>query len=124
MAKATPARPTSVKVGFSVYEIKYLDHDDWPSHDQDAMGVTYSNQCLINIRTEDEDTRRSGAAYHEQEIKVTLLHELMHACFHVSNLTDTIKEAKDPEELTCATLSPSLLAVLRDNPEVASYLLG
>ena len=52
----------------------------------------------------------------------TVLHEIIHACGHAAGVKWTTT-GDDAEEDTIESLSPTLLAALRDNPRLATYLL-
>lgn len=49
----------------------------------------------------------------------TLLHEILHACW---NQTPLRERDEDDEERTVTALTPLLLGVLRDNPDLVAYL--
>jgi hypothetical protein len=51
--------------------------------------------------------------------RVTLLHEILHACFHAADYPLSHKR----EEKAVSALAPVLLAVLRDNPHIVTYLI-
>ena len=56
----------------------------------------------------------------EQHKRVTLLHECLHACWHVTDPADP----HDAEEMAIRTLSGPLLDMLRRNPALVAYLLA
>lgn len=49
--------------------------------------------------------------------RITLLHEVLHACTEQVNLKDN-----DDEETFVSRVSPLLLQVLRENPDLVAYL--
>jgi hypothetical protein len=57
---------------------------------------------------------------HDQHKRMALLHEVLHACWHV---TDPI-DPHTVEEMAIRTLTGPLLDVLRRNPELVAYLLA
>lgn len=52
----------------------------------------------------------------------TVLHEVLHACFHVAGLRKDFPEPK--EERLVSALSSLLLDTLRRNPQLVAYLTG
>lgn len=109
-------RPTKFRAGGFNWKVEYFLHKDWPTEDDSKMGVSHVDMHKVHIRLSDKEAR-----YGEGAIKETLLHELMHVCYFISGRDheDTFKE-----EDTIRFLSPTLLAVLRDNLPVARYLLA
>lgn len=93
--------PTTVKVGPHVYSVIR------------KSGINYNGCCEFNTLqiTVKKRLRKSKA----QEI---LLHEILHACTHPSLNGD--KPYKDEEFVDGVT--PTLLQVLQDNPELLEYL--
>lgn len=112
--------PSAVKVGWLVYTIEYVPHEDWPAEHADAIGVTRSNAGKIIIRMGDEE----NPAYAFTQIQETLLHEILHACFHVSTLHQNVNDPADEsrEEHIVAMLSGPLLSVMMDNPHLVAFL--
>lgn len=56
---------------------------------------------------------------HDQHKRVALLHELLHACWHVTDPLDP----SNCEEMAVRAITGPLLDVLRRNPELVAYLL-
>lgn len=54
------------------------------------------------------------------QLRDTLLHEALHAVFAQLGLDDELGQAK--EEMVIRRLSPALLALLRRNPQLVSFL--
>lgn len=96
-----PPMPKTVKVGPHVYSVVR-------KAGMDCNGYCDFGALVIAVRPR---LRRSKA----QEI---LLHEVMHACTHPS-LNGT-KRYQDEDFVDGVT--PTLLAVMQDNPELISYL--
>lgn len=112
-------RPTFVQIGFLPFEIQWIDDADWPKEDNEDGGLMEGSQALIKIRV-NEDT-------HENNLREVLLHELMHAIFFVTQLTNlNWKEvdANDLEEEVIRITTPMILMVLRYNEEVFEYLVN
>jgi hypothetical protein len=97
--------PKTVKVGPHVYSILRKSKAEMKDH-----GLCDWDQVQIKIQ---ERLRKSKA----QEV---LLHEVLHACCY-PNMADV--QNKTDEEFV-DTVSPLLLQVLRDNPELVEYLIG
>jgi hypothetical protein len=54
-----------------------------------------------------------------RRMRVTVLHEVLHACADVVGVDDD-----KAEERVVTVLAPALLAVLRDNPRLVGWLTG
>ena len=100
MSEIRPEMPTTIKVGYYVYRVKF-------NRDLDAIGITNTERLLIEINPE----------YPLQILQETLLHECLHAI-----LSDTfVIETKDEEKVVRA-ISPGLMQVLYDNPKLKAFL--
>lgn len=76
----------------------------------DKLGETVLDAGLINIRASaPEDVKRD-----------TMLHEVLHACIGVAGHSSFFG---DKEEHMVALLTPVLLHTMRENPDLAAYLL-
>ena len=95
--------PDQIKVGCHVYVVQRKTKQQMP----DCIGECDFDNLQISVR---KSLRLSKA----QE---TLLHEALHACTDPS-----LKEGKSREEDFVNTVSPVLLQVLKDNPELVKYL--
>ena|ERR1700677_2215579 len=96
--------PAAVKVGPHVYKVLRKSKSQMP----DDLGSCDCSLLQIWVR---QRLRKSKA----QEI---FLHEALHACLHsVAN-----GGSKNEEEDFVEALSPVLLQVLQDNPELVEYL--
>lgn len=117
------ARPTKVKVGWHTFQIRWLTRQQWAleKHDQDSAGSTYISRSLIVLCTHDDDDNKID----EQLLREVLMHEILHAVWHVSALAyDTVsRDHEDLEEYTLRFISGVILQVLKDNPPVLKYLL-
>lgn len=78
----------------------------------DLLGETQNHDSTIVVRRpgQSPDCERD-----------TMLHEVLHATLFVSGLSHPLEH--DKEEELVRTLTPWLLAVLRDNPALMAYLL-
>ena len=93
--------PKSVKIGplrFSVTTFK---------PENEAIGDVSFNECRIRIANTCKQVQQE-----------TLLHECMHMLFFICGR----KELADDEQLVSA-ISPQLLCMLRDNPDMVKYLM-
>jgi hypothetical protein len=119
-AKKFAARPDTVVIGHQTFSIAYMTEDEWSAErwPDEAAGVTSEHRAFIGLRLEDEVT--------ENKLRERLLHEIMHACWAVSNLTHLIDMdgglPNDGEESIMLIQTPPLLMVLRENPHVVKYL--
>lgn len=52
----------------------------------------------------------------------TLLHEVLHAVVHVSGMQNVLEFSDESEEKMIRILTPWILGVIRDNPELIEYL--
>ncbi len=101
--------PKSVQVGPVQYTVKMAAHLG-ATHDEN--GVTNTWAATIDI----------GADLHPDQQRLTMLHELCHACWNCAHEPEKHDE-KYTQETALRILTPTLLHVLRTNPEVIAYLL-
>lgn len=118
---ATSKRPTSLKVGWMDFEVRYLDDDQW--HADPNLGDGDGGQCdgaraVISVRL--------AEGQHDIHVKEILLHETLHACFYACGITinDDLRTYPDIEEGVVARIAPFMLSVLRDNPDLATFLMA
>lgn len=118
--KAQPApRPSSVKVGFYEYAIIWATEEEWLSggFDVEKQGTCDANGARLNIRITPN--------VHEQILRETLLHEIIHAIWWTLGLREFPIKTKDleaSEEEMVLRLTHPLLAVIQENPDVMAYL--
>lgn len=119
-AKKAVDVPETVKIGWQLYSIEWLTQDKWPAVVAEAIGVCYSNRGLIQVRLGDEQTPE----YNLRQLQETLVHEMLHACFHVSTLHSSLEHpiSDEREEYITAMLSGPLLQLMLDNPHVLAWL--
>jgi hypothetical protein len=115
------SRPASVRIGWEIWKIRWLDEAGWKAAgaSRNAAGLCKARRHEIWIRDEHQQPC-------EDELRSALLHEIMHACIYHSGASDVANMVKmvNIEELYVATLAPSLLGVLRANPDVRAYLVS
>jgi hypothetical protein len=99
--------PRAVKVGPFKYGVHGLSQ--LHSITGDAGGVDHIKQEIIYHPEQADEQERD-----------TILHELLHCLIFQTHLRKKFEEAEE-EELVW-TLSPRLLALLRDNPRLVQYL--
>lgn len=120
MASSSTKRPDAVRVGYMIFDVKYLSEKQWKAadlDDQDA-GNCEGWKGLIRIRLQ-------GDEQHETATRELLMHELLHACWYVAGLFATdLRKLDDVEEDIVRVTSPVMLQVLRDNPDLMAYLQG
>lgn len=110
-------RPTIIQVGYIPFDVTYLDDEAW---DKKGLDLGDGGQCngakgTIDIRDTDQ---------HPIHVKEILLHEVLHACFYASQMTieNRLHREEDIEETVVGRLSPVLLQVIRDNPDLVDFL--
>ena len=101
MTKKVKKMPSNVKVGYFDYDIK----ED--SNLIEALGQTKLDKLTIQI----------DPNYPEQIIKETLLHECLHAV-----LRGTYIVSDETEEKLVSIMSPALMLLVKDNPDLKKYL--
>lgn len=113
-------RPTSLKLGHLRFEILWREDSDWP--DKDKCGLTLPMQGAIMVRLND-DSPDGGGWYTEDNLREILVHEIIHAAYHVSSLTHYPRPKDgDIEEYVCSILAGPIAQVFQDNPKVVKYL--
>src|SRR3546814_6398717 len=69
-------RPTSVKIGHLEFAIHWIAEEEWTvpnGNDPDLQGIFLANQGRINVRVQND--------VHEQVLRETLWHEILHGCW-------------------------------------------
>jgi hypothetical protein len=119
--KQPAPRPTSVRIGHIDFAIRWISDEDWTTpngQDPSLQGIFYRTDGRINIRVQKD--------VHEQTLRETLWHEIMHGCWWWMGMTDLPvapgKDADDQEEDTVLRLTHASLLVMQENPEVMAYL--
>jgi hypothetical protein len=105
-------RPTSVVIGGLNWRISFQDSHIAHPHGT-AMGTTdpEAQEIIVSTMQHDDQQRR------------VLLHEMLHACYHVAGHRDA-DELSLSEEMAISRVETSLFVALRDNPEVIKWLIG
>lgn len=96
--------PTSVKVGPWVYRV-----EEWHTHNASSVGRY--GECEHATRT-----IRVDNSYGARQTAGTLMHELLHAIWGSWNIQDA-----DGEERTVRSMGHGLVAVMVDNPGLATW---
>ncbi len=96
--------PTSVVIGPYDIQIRELD----PSDAEKNYGLFHSEKMEIHLRKEFSSAQQAAD---------TLLHEVLHAVWHIAGLSH-----KDGEERLVATLATQICAVVRQNPDIVRFL--
>jgi len=110
--------PSAVKVGPIVYSV-FVGGEEWEqAHLRDQtpglLGLTESERAQITL----PDSLAPGP---EREV---VLHEVLHAIYQVGgNMIERV-ERDQLEEDSIRLISPGLLGVLRENPDLVAYLVG
>lgn len=98
--------PDAVLVGATRYTVE--------SRDRKLFGRTDNRHSTIMV-----SSRQSGASARD-----TLLHEVLHAILWCSAAGRMLPLGDEDEERLVRLLTPWLLAVIRDNPELIDYLIA
>lgn len=118
-ADMSPApRPTAVTVGFYELAIKWIPDDKWVKPegiDPSACGQFDADRGHILMRVT-PDT-------HEQMLRETLWHEILHACWWHMGLSDypVVKDDAQEEEIV-KRITHASLHVIQENPGVMAYI--
>lgn len=100
--------PTSIKVGPFHYRVV----EDADLVGRDRCGEIRYGTLTIALSPNTAPDRQAE----------TLLHEVLHAVWEIG--LDVVSEPKHNTETVIERLSPHLLSVLRDNPDLVAYLVG
>jgi hypothetical protein len=105
--------PEKIIVGPMVYDVL----NDTQSY---AQAVVDHNEQVYGRVNYGEARIILDPKQHEQHKRKALLHEVLHACWHVTDPLDP----HECEEMAVRTLTGPLLDVLRRNPAFVAYLLA
>jgi hypothetical protein len=97
--------PSSVKVGYADIQIVPMHTLEGFSHG--VFGHFSASELAIRVINDLTET----------QVANTLLHEVLHACWHVAGLED-----EDEEERIVTCLANTYLQVLRDNPDYNRFI--
>lgn len=102
--------PTGIKVGAQHLTVKTEQAEEM---ERDGIDGRYRGSiALIQIRGDRPI----------QAIRDTLLHECLHAILFIDGICSALGLNHDKEEKLVGLLTPRLLALLRDNPQLVAYL--
>lgn len=118
-ARKFATRPDHVFIGTNTWAIEWLNDTEWAEAMEDVEndGVTRAVRQIIRIRCQ---THASDG-----RLRDILIHELCHAIWDNSGLSSIEVGQVDrevSEENIVALFSPSLLFVLKHNPELVAWL--
>ena len=116
------SRPSRVKVGFFNYRINWRSEEDWLSSplNNDMQGMHDAHTGCLHIRVQE--------SVHEQILRETLMHEILHAIWWHQGLRDfsfprkTDHLGDDQEERIVLAINHGLMGVLQENPKVMKWL--
>lgn len=112
-------RPTTLTIGHVTYTIQWLNEKDWvKQHDPGKMGVFSATTADIFIRVEID-----GDDVAENALRETLVHEILHGCWHHQNMEGYVP-SEEVQEWVVGTMSMSLIQVLQGNPDVVKWVSG
>lgn len=111
-------RPSSLKVGLTTYEIRWVTEADWErgQFPDDANGWCNNRQQFIALLHVPD--------CQEVEYQQTLLHEMQHAVWCTTKMQHHEFDDDDVEEISIRMNTPMLLMVLKENPIVMRYLMS
>jgi len=98
--------PSSVRIGFADYTVVPMTKDE--AAKSDHFGITDVDALEIRINTEMPAQRQINV----------LLHEMLHACWDMGDLEDTVAEEK---AVTVLSIQVSML--MRDNPGLFHHMI-
>jgi|ERR1700754_1851310 len=113
-------RPTSVKIGHLEFSVHWISDAEWTTpngQDPGLQGIFLQTAGRINIRVQSD--------VHEQTLRETLWHEIMHGCWWFMGLTNTPVDptkGEEHEEDLVMRITHCSFMVLQDNPDVMAYL--
>ncbi|NBB81654.1 MAG: hypothetical protein GVY36_19800 [Verrucomicrobia bacterium] len=99
--------PEQVKIGYKTYQIRPQDRDDTDTD----YNFGFANHNINLIRSRDYGDKVDCAN--------TLLHEILHGCFHVGSLG----LEHDEEERIVTVLTNQLIAAMQDSPDVFRWIM-
>jgi hypothetical protein len=97
--------PLSVRVGQADYRIRIRAR-------RDPLGECDTRKQRVDVT----------AAQSEPSLRDTVVHELLHAIWYESSANAMLATDEDEQEKVVRLLSPWLLMLLRDNPDLVAYL--
>jgi len=108
-----PAMPATIEVGPFAYTV-LVDPTAMRDHEHAAHHTCMGGLDTKGLRIMLAPEQAAG------QMRDTLLHEVLHACFNVTGGLPTY----DEEEKVLSLLASLLLDTLRRNPEFVAYLVG
>jgi len=116
--KQPAPRPVSVKVLFQTYAVIWMRDDIWRGCDLTSNdNIGEHNPVLGTMRI------RLVPGATENYLRETLLHEILHSCWAMSDLNEKPLPAdEDQEENIIARVSHLLATIILDNPDVFAYI--
>ena len=108
---AKPTIPETIRIGPHTYEIRHDPETAKRVRAAGHAGNSEASQLLIQLDVDLPHTQLAD----------TLLHEALHCMWNQTSLPAGLSAE---EEAVVLALSPLLLGVLRDNPELVAYLTG
>lgn len=115
---ATRRPPSRIQIGHLTYRVKLST----AACDAEGSDDTRRTNGLSRTAEQRIIIRKGLAADYEAEV---VLHEVLHQCLAAANCElDTLAKAgvEDLEEAAVATIAGMVLATLRRNPELVTYL--
>ena len=104
-----PAIPTTLRIGPHTYDIRHDPETAKRVRAAGHAGNSEAQQLLIQLDTDQPHTQLAD----------TLIHESLHCMWNQTSLPAGLSAE---EEAVVLALSPLLLGMLRDNPELVAYL--
>lgn len=114
-------RPKEIKVGHCRYQIIWMTEEKWlQTYDSNKTGLFLGDEMSITIRCGNQ-----GMPIHDDALRETLLHEILHACWLHANMSGHgVLDKEEVEEWAVGCLTWPLLAVLAENPNLVAYLIN
>lgn len=107
-AAKKPQLPKKLRIGYAVYDVIANKAADQVLIEEGLAGASNGNLARIVVRTDLPPLGR----------RETLLHEVLHQCLFVAGQENSQKV----EEPIVRAMAMQLIAALRDNPALVTYL--
>lgn len=115
--------PSTVKVGYAIYQIKYYDEITYQGlHYRYAGTADSDGQCPMGITFKQSHVIMLYSGQPPCEMAATLLHEILHACYYIFAIDSGGTDQEDREERVVTSVSNALSTFMVDNPQVSEWI--
>lgn len=113
--------PSHVKIGYAVFKISLYNNVDYQHHYNRISGTTDQGEIPLGITWKNMHIIMLHSDQPPSEMASTLLHEIMHAAWHVFAI-DPTGSKDDQEERFITQMSNALSTIMIDNPLVMGWI--